>query len=134
VTVVASGAGVVRGGITGPDGTFAVADVPAGSVTLSATLEGFAPQRRSLSFGAGGLDVDIVMPVGALEETMTVFGSTPNAKQVAQPSQNIINLQQRAAGVLPVRVDVPRAGTSHSFSKPLVIDQETTVSFRYRQR
>jgi hypothetical protein len=52
----------------------------------------------------------------------------------APPSQNVVDLQARAAGVLPIRVDVPRAGTSHRFVRPLVIDEETTVAFRYRRR
>ena len=43
------------------------------------------------------------------------------------------SLQRRAAGVLPVRIDVPRAGTSHRFLKPLVVDEETVVQFRYRE-
>jgi hypothetical protein len=89
--------------------------------------------------GAEGQDRDRVGGVtggvvGALEETATVSGAAPKSNAVVQPSQNVVNLQQRAAGVLPVRMDVPRAGTSHLFSKPLVIDQETTVSFRYRLR
>ena len=50
------------------------------------------------------------------------------------PSMNVQNLQRKAAGVLPVRIDVPRAGTSHRFVKPLVIDENTLVSFRYRRR
>jgi hypothetical protein len=50
------------------------------------------------------------------------------------PSLNVQSLQRRAAGVLPVRIDVPRAGTSHRFVKPLVIDEETVVSFQYRRR
>ncbi len=50
------------------------------------------------------------------------------------PSQNVQNLQRRAAGVLPVRIDVPRAGTVHRFVKPLVIDDETQVTFRYKRR
>jgi 2-polyprenyl-3-methyl-5-hydroxy-6-metoxy-1,4-benzoquinol methylase len=41
----------------------------------------------------------------------------------------VVNLQRRAAGVLPVRVDVPRAGTSHQFVKPLVVDQKSVVSY-----
>ena len=45
---------------------------------------------------------------------------------------NVQNLQRRASGVLPVRMEVPRAGTSHRFVKPLVIDEETGVTFRYR--
>jgi hypothetical protein len=51
-----------------------------------------------------------------------------------QPSQNVINLQKRAAGVLPVRVDVPRAGTSFRFVRPLVVDQEAVIGFRYKRR
>lgn len=35
-------------------------------------------------------------------------------------SVNVINLQKRGAGVLPVPIDVPRAGTSFSFVRPLV--------------
>ena len=46
----------------------------------------------------------------------------------------MINLQKRAAGVLPVRVDVPRAGVAHQFVKPLVVDQETMVTLKYKRR
>lgn len=52
----------------------------------------------------------------------------------AEPSVNVQSLQRRAAGVLPVRIDVPRAGTSHRFIKPLVIDEEMAVGFRYRKK
>ena len=56
-------------------------------------------------------------------------------RQAAQePSMNVQNLQRRAAGVLPVQIDVPRAGTSHRFIKPLVVDEETVVSFTYKRR
>ncbi len=58
-------------------------------------------------------------------------------QQMAQegaPSANVQLLQRRAAGVLPVRIDVPRAGTSHRFVKPLVVDEETVVTFRYKKR
>jgi hypothetical protein len=33
-----------------------------------------------------------------------------------------------------VRVDVPRAGASYRFVRPLVVDEETTVQFRYKAR
>ena len=55
-------------------------------------------------------------------------------QKAAAPSQNVVDLQRRTAGVLPVRIDVPRAGTSHQFVKPLVVDQEVTVGFRYKRR
>ncbi len=51
-----------------------------------------------------------------------------------QASANVLNLQKRVAGVLPVPVDVPRAGTSFSFLRPLVLDEETKVTFSYRSR
>ena len=43
-----------------------------------------------------------------------------------------MRLEQRIAGVLPVRVDVPRAGNSYHFVRPLVLDEETTVTFTYK--
>ena len=49
-------------------------------------------------------------------------------------SINVMNLQRRVAGVLPVAVDVPRAGTSFSFVRPLVLDEETKVTFSYKSR
>lgn len=55
-------------------------------------------------------------------------------QRVQEPSVNVQSLQRRAAGVLPVRIDIPRAGTSHRFLKPLVVDEETVVQFRYQKR
>ena len=49
-------------------------------------------------------------------------------------SANVMNLQKRVAGVLPVAIDVPRAGTSFSFVRPLVLDEETKVTFTYKSR
>ena len=49
-------------------------------------------------------------------------------------SQNVLNLQKRVAGVLPVRVDVPRAGNSYRFARALVLDEETRVSFNYKTK
>jgi len=67
-----------------------------------------------------------------LAEKVTVTADSPALD--TQPSQNVINLQQRASGVLPVRIDVPRAGTSHRFAKPLVVDQQTTVTLQYKRK
>jgi hypothetical protein len=85
--------------------------------------------------------MDFTMPVAAAAETVSVSAAREldrskarEAPRLDEPSQNVINLQRRAAGVLPVRIDVPRAGTSHQFVKPLVVDQEATVMFRYKRR
>jgi hypothetical protein len=57
-----------------------------------------------------------------------------NAPQLNTASANVINLQKRVAGVLPVPIEVPRAGTSFSFVRPLVLDEETKVTFSYKSR
>jgi hypothetical protein len=80
---------------------------------------------------------------GGVHETVSVTGNSPvvdrntgrdQQKAAEPPSQNVINLQKRASGVLPVRVDVPRAGVAHQFVKPLVVDQETMVTLKYKRR
>jgi hypothetical protein len=74
-------------------------------------------------------------PVMAETVTAAVSPGADADKQVAAaPSQNVVNLQMSAAGVLPIRVDVPRAGVSHQFVKPLVINTEPVVKFRYKRR
>lgn len=59
-----------------------------------------------------------------------------NKKQQVQQeaSANVFNLQKKVAGVLPVRVDVPRAGSSYRFARALVLDEETRVTFSYRTK
>jgi hypothetical protein len=49
-------------------------------------------------------------------------------------SDNVTNLQRRVAGVLPIHIDVPRAGASYSFIRPLVLDEETKITFRYKSK
>jgi hypothetical protein len=126
---------------TGPDGTFLLSAVPSGPVTMTAQLPGVTSETRSFAFDQQPLQMDFTMPVAVAAETVTVAGGRDldrskarEAQRLDEPSQNVINLQRRAAGVLPVRIDVPRAGTSHQFVKPLVVDQEATVMFRYKRR
>ena len=56
------------------------------------------------------------------------------AAQINAPSQNVYNLQRRVAGVLPVQVDVPRAGKSYRFVRPLVLEEETKITFQYKSK
>lgn len=87
-----------------------------------------------------------------LAETVTITGQAPavsgddlrrkqRAEEQAQaqaqlnaPSSNVFALQRRVAGVLPVRVDVPRSGESYRFARALALDDATTVSFGYKAR
>jgi len=86
--------------------------------------------------------------LGAATQTVTVEAtnspldrreSERNARKIAAQQQmaasaNVTNLQQRVSGVLPVRIDVPRAGNSYHFVRPLVLDEETKVSFTYKSK
>jgi len=63
-----------------------------------------------------------------------VGGQGPGSGGGIGPSQNVLNLQRRVAGVLPVRVDVPRAGKSYRFVRPLVLEEETKISFQYKMK
>ncbi|MCA1578634.1 MAG: hypothetical protein LC794_14860 [Acidobacteria bacterium] len=50
------------------------------------------------------------------------------------PSQNVFNLQRRVAGILPVRIEVPRSGLSYRFVRPLVLEEETRITFQYKSK
>jgi hypothetical protein len=56
------------------------------------------------------------------------------AQQQNQASANVFNLQKKVSGVLPVQVDVPRAGNSYLFARALVLDEETKLTFNYRTK
>jgi hypothetical protein len=129
---------------TNANGAYLLTGVPNGKVSITASLSGFTTQHREWVFDRSPVRVDFMLNVGSLAETVAVTAATPvvdtqsapreDTRRLVPPSQNVINLQQRAAGVLPVRIDVPKAGTSHKFVKPLVVDEETVVSFSYKRR
>ena len=56
------------------------------------------------------------------------------ALQLLTPSVNVTNLQKRVAGILPVRIDVPKSGRSYRFVRTLVLDEETRISFNYKSK
>jgi hypothetical protein len=135
---VASMAGL-RKIVTDGNGAFVVSDVVPGRVTVTATLAGFQSAQASFNADERPRRLEIAMPVSSnMAETVAVTADSPRVDlqkaTAAPPSQNVVDLQRRATGVLPVRIDVPRAGTSHQFVKPLVVDQETVVRLRYKRR
>jgi hypothetical protein len=139
VTVVVESGRSQWTAVTSEDGTYALSAIPSGTLTVTANLSGFTAQSRAFVFDQQPRQVDFSLSPGRTAETVTVTAEQSARNKVAEqksnePSQNVINLQRRAAGVLPVRVDVPRAGSSHQFVKPLVVDQETVVSLRYKRR
>ena len=146
--VVARGPGYEQEARAAANGAFVLNGVPAGTVDLTVEMAGFKSERRRTTLPpTSGRRVDVRLSVGELSETIEVTADSANIQAlssaagemrreetVAPPSVNILNLQRRVAGVLPVHVDVPRAGTSHRFVRPLVFDEETTVRFAYTAR
>ena len=147
-----------RTAVSDGNGRFVFMNLPAGRMSVAATLPGFSTARHDFIFDRRPRELTIELTVGSVTETITVSAERPvvdtqNAMRqtiisddaveprrradpapIVPPSQNVVELQRRASGVLPVRVDIPRAGTSHRFVKPLVVDQETTVKLRYKRR
>jgi hypothetical protein len=81
--------------------------------------------------------VTVTSSASALEKESSRIESQARKDQQAQlnaPSQNVANLQKRVSGILPVRVDVPRGGKSYRFVRPLVMGEETKVTFQYKSK
>jgi len=142
---------------TNQAGQWPVFGVPSGSVKVRVDSTGFKSWEQSFAYDAnhpGPVITTLTLGVGA--ETITVDGETrevplsgrnysdlstleKESKKQAQavqsaPSSNVVNLQRRVAGVLPVAIDVPRAGTAFHFVRPLVAYEETKVTFTYRSK
>lgn len=136
---------------TDASGRYVFNGLPAGDYTVTFTLQGFLSVRREgVTLRAWTTaTIDATLQIGALAEMVTVAGEASTLllsgslgeseargasvnsqrrqdSQVIPPSQAVINLQQRAAGVLPVRIEVPRAGTSHQFVRLLASTSRPT--------
>ena len=137
VTVVIESGGRRQGVVTDGNGVCVALDVRAGTATVTAQLAGFKTGRRVVAFTGDRRQVDLTLPSGSITETVTVTAQGPavdsargQRQENEAPSANVQNLQRRIAGVLPVRVDVPRPACRAG--RPLVIDEESLVRFQYR--
>jgi carboxypeptidase family protein len=140
---------------TSSDGRWLLPNIPSGTYQLSAHANGFQTMRSTISYDESnphayqiGLNVGNVSSAIMVEaEAPSVDTSTAqiggrkekkNKNAPAPPpppaSANVYNLQQRVAGVLPVAVDIPRAGASYRFLRPLVLNEETKLSFTYKSK
>lgn len=145
-TVLLTGTGVARYAISDPEGEFVIDGVPGGALTLKAELPGFGTVTRPFRLRDGdAVRLDTALRVATVAEEVAVTAEAPkivsrkreksaNEPQVFAPSSNVANLQRRVSGVLPVRMDIPRAGVSYRFVRPLVVGEETTVSFSYKAK
>ena len=116
-----------------------------GRVQVRADANGFKSTTNKFSFDANRPPRhDLMLQMGTVAETVTVEAEASqidlrnerDKKQNANgpASANVVALQRRVAGVLPVTVDVPKAGASFRFMRALVLDEETKVTFNYKTR
>jgi len=147
VTVTEPSTGFSMTSVTDSTGRWVVSNVPTGRIRIQAEARGFQQAVRDANYDAGGASTySFALNVGATAETVEVIGGPINGRDYSElrelkkvpqqnsPSGNVLDLQKRVAGVLPVAIDVPRAGTSFSFVRPLVLDEETKVTFSYKSR
>jgi hypothetical protein len=149
VTIRNSQTGTTRETKSDGDGRWVMDGVDQGAVNLSVESPGFRTQRQDLQISSSRpTRIGTTLDVGQVAETVTVTQGLASLERENRrieelvrkrennfqnaPSQNVLNLQRRVAGVLPVRVEVPKAGKSYRFVRPLVVDEETTVTFQYR--
>ena len=97
------------------------------------------PARLGTTLQVGAVSPTVQVTSGGkdLDRESRRIEEQARKKQEAQlnaPSQNVFNLQRRVAGILPVRVDVPRAGKSYRFVRPLVLEEETRITFQYKSK
>jgi hypothetical protein len=138
---------------TGLDGGWSVSNIPSGTVRISVESRGFQTLNLEINHDASrGSRRNLTLQVGSTNETVTVTaeaatintessqtsrrGSQKSSAPQQEPptSANVNDLQRRVAGVLPIAVTVPRTGSSYRFVRPLVVDEETRLTFSYRSK
>jgi len=149
VTIRNTQTGTTRETRSDGDGRWVMDGVDQGAVNLSVDAPGFKSQRQDLQLASSRpTRIGTTLDVGQVNETVTVTSGLKDLEREGRrieeqakkrensflnaPSQNVLSLQRRVAGVLPVRVEVPKAGKSYRFVRPLVLDESTTVTFQYR--
>jgi len=124
------------------NGWYYFAGLTPGDYSLHGQLVGFNEHRRSLRYSQGRYVANVSLQVGAVSESIEVSASRVDKldrrerdEPVSQRApENVFALQRRVSGVLPVRIDVPAAGTSFHFVRPLVLDEPTRLTFKYKAR
>jgi len=149
VNVTQLDTGAVRTAATDYSGRWIVSSMPSGRVKITATSPGFNTTVSSINYDANyPANSNFELRVASATETVEVLANdqAKESRRIERDlkdreavasnsaSNNVLNLQRRVSGVLPVRVDVPRAGSSYSFVRPLVLDEETKLTFTYKTK
>jgi hypothetical protein len=154
ITVTNENNGLSTSTFTDEQGRWIVSNIASGKVKIQAEAGGFKSLQSETAYQySQPANFNFNLPIASTAEAVMVeaeasstdtvtnhrISNLPtngrNAMQLQQmASANVMNLQRRVAGVLPVAIDVPRAGTSFQFVRPLVLGEETKVSFNYKSR
>jgi Carboxypeptidase regulatory-like domain len=147
VNVTQVDTGAQRTAVTDGSGRWLVRGLPSGRVRVMATMRGFKSTVREVEYNTNyPSSVSFSLQIGAAAESVEVRSDGQESRQIERDlkkdkaqlsnsaSLNVLDLQRRVSGVLPVRVDVPRAGNSYSFVRPLVLDEETKITFTYKTK
>jgi hypothetical protein len=151
ISVTNKATGSTQTAKTDSEGHWVLSSEQAGPVEVRVQSSGFKDSVQELNYDTGrAARMGTTLQVGSVSETVTVTGHAENLDkeaariesqvrkdqqaQLNAPSQNVTNLQKRVSGILPVRVDVPRGGKSYRFVRPLVMGEETKVTFQYKSK
>lgn len=133
------------------DGRWVILGMQPGAGRVSITSPGFKTTQVELQFQASRpAKMGITLDVAGVSETITLTESLSKLENEStrleglarvqqgatlnRASDNVFNLQRRVAGILPVRIEVPRSGKSYRFVRPLVMDEETRITFQYKTK
>lgn len=151
VTVVNKQTGASQTTQSDGEGHWIVSGVQPGPVTVTVASPGFSNFQQEFAIDASRpARLGTTLQPGSVSETVQVTADAlingrevqkleeqVRTRQLAQlnaPSANVFSLQRRVAGILPVHVDVPRSGKSYRFVRPLVLEEETKITFQYKSK
>ena len=149
VEIIAAANGVPLRTVTDSSGRWLVSSLVSGTVQITVFAAGFQRSLQSVRYDARyPAKHDVTLQVGSVSETVSVSASQAaiklekdsgelKKKAVSSAldqgaSTNVQNLQRRVSGVLPINIDIPKTGRSFRFIRPLVLDEETKVTFTYK--
>jgi hypothetical protein len=129
VSVTNTQTGAMLTASSGGDGHWLVSGMQPGPVTVNISAPGFSASQQEFEL----LTADGVNLANENRRLETLARQN-QATALNNYSQNVFSLQRRVAGLLPVAVDVPRSGKSYRFVRPLVLEEETRITFQYKSR
>jgi hypothetical protein len=150
VTITNTQTGATFSAKSNDEGRWLFSGIQPGAVKVKVTAPGFKDMVWDVELRSEPLRLAATLQVGNVAEAVNVTDgsdiSTSDYRRIEEerrkarldlltaPSQNVFNLQRRVAGILPVRIDVPRSGKSYRFVRPLVLDEETRITFQYKSK